>query len=60
MNHGLIAGEGKDFYVIQHLDGLRSQSSVLFRYQGALVLEVKLPGCEDNFSPPSNAEVKNE
>jgi len=41
MNRGLIAGESKDFYVFQHLDGLRSQSSVLFKYQGALALEVK-------------------
>jgi hypothetical protein len=41
MNHGLIASKGKDFYVLQHLDGLRSQSSILFRYQGALAVEVK-------------------
>jgi len=41
MNHDLITGEGKDFYVSQYLDGLRNQSSVLFKYQGALVLEVK-------------------
>jgi hypothetical protein len=41
MNHGLMAGEGKEFYVLQHLGGLRSQSSVLFGYQGALALELK-------------------
>jgi len=41
MNHSLIAGEGKDFYVFQYLVGLRSQSSVLFKYKGALALEVK-------------------
>jgi len=60
MNRGFIAGKGKDFYVLQHLDGLRSQSSVLFRYQRALALEVKWPGYEDDFSPPPNSEVKNE
>jgi len=60
MNHSLIAGEGKDFYVFQYLVGLRSQSSVLFKYKGALALEVKWSGCEGEFTPPSNAEVKNE
>jgi len=42
MIHGLIAGEGKDFCVLHHLDGLRSRSSVLFSYQGVLALEEKM------------------